>query len=145
MAVPYVFIAAGHAGPTASDIINRAGKRAKILADEAIFTSSEAADALQLLNDMMHGFPAKGIQYAHVQLAATETVNIPDEQIRNLVLMFTRELLIDFQMPLDPLLGEEIEQAQRELQAAYYTVPQARISRSLLPARYGFFDIVRGG
>jgi hypothetical protein len=35
---------------TATDIINRAGKRATVLADEGTFTASEAVDALQILS-----------------------------------------------------------------------------------------------
>ncbi len=108
---------------TALDIINRAGKRAKILADEATFSSSELVDALQLLNDLMHGFGPKGIAYAHTTLEATDTVNVPDEQIRNLILMMTGELLIDFAMPIDAGLAAAIIDAKNELQAAYHIQP----------------------
>src|SRR5690242_21349804 len=48
--------------------------------------------SLQLLNDMMHGFNGKGIQYAHVDLTASDTVNVPDELIRPLILVFCKEL-----------------------------------------------------
>lgn len=128
---------------TALDIINRAGKRAKILADEAAFTASEAVDALQLMNDMMQGFGPMGISYAHTTLAATDTVNMPDEQLRNLVLMLTKELAVDFQMPLSPELLLMIEGAKGELQAAYYMARPA-ITDPLLRARWSPFVISRG-
>ena len=57
---------------TANDIINRAGRRTKILEGEEAFAAAEAVDALQLLNDMMHGFGPRGIDYAHTTPAATE-------------------------------------------------------------------------
>jgi hypothetical protein len=119
---------------TALEILTRAGKRAKILADEATYTASEAVDALQLLNDLMHAFGPKGIAYAHTTLASGDTVNVPDEQLRNLTLMMTRELLIDFAMPIDEVLAAEIIAAENELQAAYH-VSEPAVSDPLLRSR----------
>ena len=128
---------------TALDIINRAGRRSKILADEAAFTASDLVDSLQLMNDMMQGFGPMGIYYAHTPLAATDTVNVPDEQLRNLVLMLTKELAVNFGMPLDPDLSLMIERAKGELQAAYYMARPA-ITDPLLRSRWSPFVISRG-
>lgn len=128
---------------TALDIINRAGKRAKILADEAAFTASEAVDALQLMNDMMHAFGPRGIAYVHTTLAATDTVNVPDELIRDLVLLLTEELLIDFDMPISEQLAGAILNAKNQMQAAYYFMAPAVTDPMLRPHRYGRTDITR--
>lgn len=143
MTVPYVFIVS-NTGPTANDIITRAARRVSILAASEVFDAADATDALQLLNDMMFGFGPRGIHYAHVKLAAADTVNIPDEQVRNLVLLFAQELALDFGRTIDPGLMNEINRAEQQLQAAYYSVPPVKPTRSLLPNRMGFFDITRG-
>ena len=72
---------------TANDIISRAAKRINVLAGEEALGAAEAVDALQSLNDMLFGFGPKGIQYVHTTLTATDTVNFPDEQLRNVMLM----------------------------------------------------------
>lgn len=133
------------ASATANDVINRAGRRSKILAGEEAFAAAEGADALQLLNDMMHGFGPRGIHYAHVDLTGPQTVNVPDEQIRNLVLLFVRELALDYGKPIDPDLKVEIIRAEQEMQAAYYTVPPAPVDRALIRRTVGYpFNIERG-
>lgn len=121
---------------TATDIINRAGKRATVLADEGTFTASEAVDALQIMNDMMHGFGPMGIYYAHATLSATDTVNMPDEQLRNLVLMLSKELAIEFGLGIDPGLALEIENARAQLQAAYWMQRPGITDPMLLPRRF---------
>lgn len=123
---------------TANDIIRRAGKRAKILPDEGEFTASEAVDALQSLNDLMHGFGPMGIAYAHRTLEATDTVNMPDEQLRNLVLLLVKELALDFATALEPALEAEIENARSQLQAAYFMQRPGLVDTALLPRRFGW-------
>jgi len=129
---------------TANDIINRAAQRINVLAGEEALTAAEAVDALQIMNDMMHGFGPRGIHYAHVTLAATDTVNVPDEQIRNLVLLLADDLADGFAVPVSPDLRSDIMRAEQQMQAYYYSVPPAKINRGLLPYRFGWFDITRG-
>lgn len=123
---------------TANDIITRAGKRAGVLPDEAEFTASEAVDALQALNDLMHGFGPMGIYYAHRTLEATDTVNMPDEQLRNLVLMLVKELALDFGTTVGPELVAEIERARDQLQAAYFMQRPGLVDSALIPRRFGW-------
>lgn len=129
---------------TALDVISRGGRRAQILAGEEAFTGAEGADNLVLLNAMMFGLGPRGIHYAHVALGATETVNMPDEQIDNLVTLFTQKLCAEYGVAITPTMQTEFNRATNELQAAYYVVPLAQVNRGLLPNRYGFFDVFRG-
>ena len=128
---------------TANDVISRAGRRALILAGEEVFTAAELSDALQLLNDMLHNFGPRGISYAHTTLAASDTVNVPDELLRPLVLLFTEELLMDFGGPIDPLLAVAIADAKNELQAGYHLDEGAVTDPLLRPRLVGAFDITR--
>ena len=124
--------------------MNRGGLRAKILASQEAWGATDAADNLVLLNAMMAGFGPRGIHYAHVTLGATDTVNMPDEQIDNLVTMFAEKLCDEYGVVIDARMAGNIARAEKELQAAYYTVPLAKINRGLLRNRYGFFNITRG-
>ena len=127
---------------TAREVILRAGRRAKITAGEESLTAAELTDALQLLNDMMHGFGPRGIYYAHTTLAAEDTVNVPDEQMRNLVLLFAEELAIDFGATLGELLATEVLNARNEMQAAYWVQPPADTDPLLRPRPRGL-DVTR--
>jgi hypothetical protein len=131
---------------TANDIINRAGRRLNILAGEEEWTGAEAADNLQLLNDMMHGFNGKGIQYAHVDLAAADTVNMPDELIRPLILVFCKELAIDYGEQIDPMTMGEITDAENQLKNYYLSIPPSATDRGLIRRvnNIGPFSITRG-
>lgn len=119
---------------TANDIINRAGRRSRILAEEESFGAAQAVYALQLLNDMLHNFGPRGIAYAHTTLAAGDTVNVPDELIRPLVLLFTEEICLDFGRPMDAALLDAIEGARNEFQAAYH-LQEPAVSEPMLSSR----------
>lgn len=142
--LPYVFdYAATAAGiTTARQVILRAARRVRILAGEETMTAAELADGLQLLNDMMHGFGPRGIKYAHTTLAADDPVNVPDELIRNLVLLFAEELAVDYGKTLGELLASEVINARNEMQAAYWVQPPADTDPMLRPAPRGL-DISR--
>lgn len=128
---------------TANDIINRAGRRAKILAGEEAFSAAEASDALQLLNDMMAALGPRGVYYVHAPLTATAAVNMPDEQIRNLILLFAEELMVDYGVAADPVMASLISGALSELQAAYWMQPPADTDPMLRQRRFDRTDITR--
>ena len=131
---------------TANDVITAAGRRAAILAGEEAMTAAELADGLTTLNDMMFGFRTQGIHYAHVALAAADTVNMPDELIDSLKWMMTDALVSDgYSVPLSPQQVTKITEARQALQAAYKYIPPAPSPRGLLRNRPGqFFNITRG-
>lgn len=116
---------------TAQQIIERAARRINVLAAQEAMTADEMTDALQILNDLLFSFPAKGIQYVHVVLAQTDTVNVPDGQVRNIILMLCDDLADDFGTPITPDLREDIRQARLELQAAYLVIDPAVPDRAL--------------
>ena len=129
---------------TALDIIERAADRIGVLAGEEVLTSAEASDALTMLNDMLFGFGPMGIQYVHTALALTDTVNFPDEQIRNVAIMFCIDLADDYAITLDNDLKDQIREARLALQAAYLNVNPAVPDRALRVRRPGFYDFARG-
>lgn len=129
---------------SARDIVNRAARRIGILANEEALTAAELENGLQALNDMLHGFGPMGIQYAHTTLEASDTVNFPDEQLRNVMIVFCKDLADEFSVPLSQSLGVDIDRAIAELQAAYLVIGPAVPDRGLRTVRPGSFDFVRG-
>ena len=132
------------ASATASQVIERALRRINVLAAEEAVSANDMVDCLQLMNDMMFNFPARGIQYVHIQLAQTDTVNVPDMLVRALVHVLADELADDFGMPITPDLRADIEESKHQLQAYYFIPTPAKINRGLLRWRWGLFSITKG-
>jgi hypothetical protein len=129
---------------TAGDIVTRAAKRINVLAAEEALNASQMVDGLQTLNDLLAGFGPAGIQYVHTTLVQTDTLNFPDEQIRNVMLMLCSELADDYGVAIGQSLALAIQAAKLELQAAYLQVDPAVPDRALRRRRPGFYDFARG-
>jgi hypothetical protein len=128
---------------TASDIISRSARRIGLLANEETLSSAEVTNALQGLNDMLFGFGPAGIAYVHSTLGLTDTLNVPDEQVRNVMLMFCKDLADDYTLALSQSLLTDIFNARNELQAAYLVINPAVPDRALRRRRAGWIDFER--
>lgn len=129
---------------TSNDVITRAFSRTNILAAEEVVNASDSVDALTELNLMMAGFQAMGINYAHTDLLATDTVNVPDQMLDSLIWMFADILANNYGMPLDPSDMKRIDAAKGALQAYYYVPQRAVIDAAVRSRRIGRFDFTRG-
>ncbi len=128
------------ASATAEQVINRAFRRINVLAAQEAVNANEMTDALETLNDMMFNFTAKGIQYVHVQLAQGDTVNVPDEQVRNVVNLLCDDLADDYGVNITPDLREDIRNSKLELQNCYMVINPAVPDKAIRSRRYGFYD-----
>lgn len=126
--------------PTASDIIVRALKRINVIAANEAVSATDMVDSLQIMNDMMSGFYSGGIEYVHVTLAQTDTVNMPDQQIRNLILMLCSELADDFGLTLGAKTADQINSAKLELQSYYMVINPAVPDRAIRRRRLGWYS-----
>ncbi len=129
---------------TAQQVIERALRTLNVLAAEEAVTANDMVDCLQILNDMMFGFPPRGIQYVHVTLAKGDTVNVPDAQVRNIVFLLADDLADGFGAVISPDLRTDIMRAEQQLQANYFVSEPAKIGRGLLRWRWGLFNITKG-
>jgi len=132
------------ASATAAEIIERAQRRINVLAAQEAINANEMTDSLQILNDMMFNFPARGIQYVHTELAQGDTVNVPDQQVRNVMFLLCDDLADEFGMPISQDLRSDIMRAEQQLQAFYFVPVPAKIGRGLLRWRWGLFNITKG-
>lgn len=130
---------------TALQVLTRAMRRIKVLASSEAMGSDDLADGLVTLNGMMHGLATRGAYYAHVDLAATSTVNMPDEMIDSLVWLAAEALAPDYGYAFTPKEETQILGALQALQAGYKMTRPAPAPRGLLrnmPGRY--FSMDRG-
>lgn len=125
---------------TARETITTALRRIGILSEMETMSADMAGDALSNLNDLMQGFPARGIHYVHSALTLDSVLNVPDEQTRNVMLMLAWELADEYGKTLSPKQVSDCSEARSALQACYYVVPPAQmdegIASRLLPG-YG--------
>lgn len=124
---------------SARETITTAFRRIGILSEMATMSADMASDALVILNDMMQGFPARGIHYVHAALTLDAALNVPDEQTRNVMLMLMWELADEYGVELSPKKVSDCAEARNALQACYYTVPPAQLDAGVanrLPTGY---------
>jgi len=112
---------------SARETITTAFRRLGILSEMETMSADMANDALNILNDMLQGFPARGIHYVHAQLTLDAALNVPDEQTRNVMLMLMWELADEYGTELSPKKVSDCAEARAALQACYYTVPPAQL------------------
>lgn len=113
-------------------LIQRAMLRANIVARGETPEAEESDDALKSLNTMMHAWETDGIHIGHVDLTLDDDIQLPDSQIRAVLLLLAMELLDEYEKPLPPLLVGQADRAKRQLLAEYITVPDAKMDQSLV-------------
>lgn len=126
---------------TVIGLINQALNRIRVFAGDDggaalpwfFVAATNATAAVRTFNDMMHGLGPRGIKYAHTTLVAGDTVNMPDEQIRNLVLLLVKEFSNLNAIPIPAQVAAEIRDAETQLQAAYWVQPPADSEPMLRP------------
>lgn len=106
---------------TARDIVTRALRKRRILAVGQSPEASELADGLSDLNDMLSAWRIDGIDIGHVTLAASDTLDVPDDHILTIVLSLA-ERMSDYGGQMDPADIVTAEQGRRALQAQYFHI-----------------------
>lgn len=120
---------------TAGDVIKDALHLLRVIDEEEGPTANQSARGLRVMNQMMHGWNTIGIQYVHTDLALTDTVNVPDEQILNVGLVLARALSLSFGKVLGKTLEDSIMTAENGLRSFYYKVKPAASELSLQGGR----------
>jgi hypothetical protein len=130
---------------TARQVITDAFHRIGFISEDEGLTAEQTDRALYVLNDMMNGWNAEGIQYVHSDLGLDTTVNVPDELIRSTMWMFADEIAAEYGKELTPRQQQWVQESRNNLQAYYYQVPPAQLDAGI-EARWpsGTWDITRG-
>lgn len=122
---------------TANDTIKSALRKIGVIAAGEAPTAQEATDGLECLNDMLHGFSADGIAFAHTTLALADNLPVPDEQVQHIKAMLAVYMAPEYGATPSPIVLAQAENARRYLQGAYSLPVTASADSALLNGNAG--------
>ncbi len=120
---------------TARQVITDAFHRMAFLSEDEGLTAEQTSRALYVLNDMMNGWEAEGIQYTHTDLGLDDTVNVPDALVRSATMMLIDELADEYGKVLTERQQSDVMDAKNNLQAYFTPVPLAQTDEGILNRR----------
>lgn len=120
---------------TARNVIEDAFHRLGFISEDEGLTAEQTARALYVLNDMMNGWEAEGIQYTHTDLGLDDVVNVPDSLVRSTTWMLIDELADEYGKVLTDRQQLDVIDAKNNLQAYFTPAPLAQTDEGLLNRR----------
>jgi len=130
---------------TARQVITDAFHRMGFISEDEALTAEQASRALTVINDMMNGWTAEGIEYVHSDLTLDTVVNVPDKLVRSTMWLLCDELAMEYGKALSDRQQMQVDRAKNALQAYYFRVSPAQLDEGLRPSwPPGYFDIRRG-
>ena len=120
---------------TARNVIEDAFHRMALISEDEGITAEQSDRALTILNDMMNGWEAEGIQYTHTDLALDDTVNVPDYLVRSTTWMLVDDLSDEYGKVLSERQQIQVGRARTNLQGYYFQIPQAQTDEGIVNRR----------
>lgn len=120
---------------TARNVLEGAFHRMGFISEDEGLTAEQTDRGLTLMNDMMNGFEAEGIQYTHTDLAIDDVVNVPDFLVRSTEWMLADELADEYGKTLTAREQVQVDRARTNLQGYYFKIPQAQTDEGILNRR----------
>lgn len=133
---------------TALDTITRAFQM--ITQSEEGPTAAQAATGLTVLNDMLHGWAKKGVDFGHISLALPDTHKTHDSYLEGIRYNLAVRLAHEYGMPISPYIASEAKSAFSAFQAHTLEFPDdLGVDRALQPRYFsgrnsGAYDISEG-
>jgi hypothetical protein len=118
---------------TARNVIEDAFHRMGFISEDEALTAEQTSRALTLLNDMMNGWEAEGIQYTHTDLGLDDVVNVPD--FRSAVWMLIDDIADEYGKVLTDRQQIQVASARLNLQGYYFRIPRANSDDGILNRR----------
>jgi len=105
---------------TVSDTIHAALRALGVLAAGEVASAGDAADGLSVLNQMLRGWKARGVDVGlTADLALTDTVPLAPEFVEAAILLLALRLAADYGADLSPALVLAAGTAWQSMQMAY--------------------------
>lgn len=112
---------------TAYDIVLRAYRKLGIVAEDEPMTADQAANGIDALNMMMHGWELHGVNVLHADLALTDTFPLQAKFQETTVYLLASKLAPDNSLP-----APDTDRFMRALQSAYLIIDEARLPNALV-------------
>lgn len=108
---------------TALDLITRALQDARVYSAGEEPSAADGQYCLDLLNDMIHEWSIDGIDLAFVNLATTDTIDVPDSHLSAIRYnLAVRIVGSGFGGVLTPLVAKRAEDGEAALRAYHFTL-----------------------
>lgn len=109
---------------TALDIVTRALRSLRVIQSGETPDSDDAADALTALNDMLFAWRIDGIDFNHVSLASSDTLDVPDDHLLTIRLSLAERLAGEYGSSLSPEDIRAAELGRAALRAQYLNLKE---------------------
>lgn len=116
----------------AREVITDAFHKIGLISEDEAITAEQTTRGLIVLNDMMNGWEADGIQYQHTDLALGTVVNVPDQLVWSTQWMMAEALAEEYGKALTDRQAVYIDRARSALQAYYYRVKPAQMDEGVI-------------
>jgi hypothetical protein len=120
---------------TARNVLEGAFHRMGFISEDEALTAEQVDRGLTILNDMMNGFEAEGIQYTHTDLGLDDVVNVPDFLVRSVEWMLIDDIADEYGKALTDRQQMQVERARLNLQGYYFRIPRANSDDGILNRR----------
>ena len=120
--------------PTVRDICTRALRKIDVIGIGDAAEGEEIAEAVDVYNDMLHGWRLRGVDIGHTTQEAGDTFQLPDEFVEGTVYVLASRLSPNFMVPP----SFDADDWFRMIQAHYAEIEPVRFERGLTfpPSRY---------
>ena len=119
---------------TVLDIVTRAFRKIGVSGEGEALDGEAIAEGVDALNDMMHAWKLRGVNIAHVDLAASDAFTLPQEFNEGTVYLLASRLSPNYETPANFDANDWF----KTFQAAYLKIDEATFPSGLtrLPSRY---------
>lgn len=124
---------------TASQIVERAYRKIRVVAEDEAMNADQAVNGLAELNSMMHGWKLFGVDVTHADLDLDDDFTLADEFVEGTVYQLATRLSPTYNQP-----APDADRFFRALQAAYMEIEASSLDTALtrmpsdIPRRRGF-------
>lgn len=135
---------------TAQNLITRACRQANLIEAGETPSAAVASDALDTLNEMLHGWAKKGVDLQHVTMALGDAFLLDDSYLEGIKDNLTLRLAEQYGRVLDPRVSMRAEDAFKAFQAHTLefdddlTADKALDPRYFANRRIGGYNIDKG-
>lgn len=127
---PLAFFA-GDAMTTARDIVERAFRKLGVVASDEPMTADQAANGIDALNMMMHGWLLDGIDIGHTDLELADVFTMEPQFEEGCVYLLAERLSPDYAAPANFSTSD----FRKRLSAAYLIIPDTKFDRTMTRRR----------
>jgi hypothetical protein len=117
---------------TASEICTAALRRANVVGKGDTPSADDSAEALGMLNRMMHAWKLRNVDVSHADYELTSTFALDPEYEEATVFLLAKEIALEYQQQISPYVYECADRGWRLLQAGYFPIVKSTVDGALL-------------